>query len=72
MPRYRPRSGEQSLLFKVTTKQRRGKQLSQHLLALIGELKGAGGEKTGILVDVTVSPSIFRLRERRRDELWRM
>lgn len=45
-PRHRLRSGEQSLLFKVTTKQRRGKRLSQHLLALIGGLKGAG-EKNG-------------------------
>lgn len=45
VPHHRLRSGEQSLLFKVTTKQRRGKRLSQHLLALIGELKGAGGKK---------------------------
>lgn len=72
VPRHRLRSGEQSLLFKVTTKQRRGKRLSQHLLALIGELKGPGEKKTGILVDMMVSPSIFRLRERRGDELWRM
>lgn len=50
----------------MTTTQRQAKRLSQHLLALIGELKCKEGRVrergVGNLVDVTVAPSIFRPR----------